>query len=98
MNNSGNDVYLSYPFPFRIALVNSVFYAGGKYHYMAADQFVSKGTLDIYSAILWANPTPNGHNCKSCDKVCKNLIALDYCCSYEPMKGMNCVGRGEFNE
>jgi hypothetical protein len=98
MLNCGSDVYHTYPFPFGIAMIHSVFYAGGKYHYMAADQFVSEGTMEVYQCLLFARKHPDGHICQTCAKVCRNLTVHGFCCDWEERDGLNVTGREEFNE
>jgi hypothetical protein len=86
--NSGTYLYHKYPFPFRIAVIVMGFYAGGNYHEYSGDQFISKDALNICRDLIFSHKTPEGHNCKSCAKTCRNLTCYDYCCDYEPMLGM----------
>jgi hypothetical protein len=91
---TGQYIYLTYPYPFQIALIKSGHYAGGVYHEMEADQFVSKETLEAYNLLIFKDWTPGSfplHNCESCIKDCGNMKCTHTCCDYEPMPGLDIV-------
>jgi len=88
MNNYGQYLYQTYPFPFPIAMLHMGWYAGGLYHEFEADQFVSKITLELHTRLAIGKKDPEGHTCPSCAKVCKNLTCTGHCCMYEPMNGI----------
>ena len=89
MNNYGQFLYQSHH-PTGISILHCGWYAGGLYHELEADQFVSKTTLGLHTKLLLRDicREPIGHTCLSCAKVCKNLTVYAYCCMYEPMDGL----------
>jgi hypothetical protein len=51
---TGQYIYMSNPYPFAISVITAGYYAGGNYYQIeAADQFVSKDTLEIYRKLIF---------------------------------------------